>query len=843
MLTIAKLGHGRIDYYLDTVAKGIEDYYAGAGEAPGRWRGSASEALGLTGDVEADTLRAVLGGQLPGHEAPLPGGGRRRTPGWDLTFSAPKSVSVLHGLAEADIAGQVVAAHEAAVDEGLAYLERWALASRRRQDGEIAVEPGKGMIVAGFRHPTSRAGDPQLHTHALMANAVQRADGTWGAIDSRIIYRQARTAGFVYQAVLRSQLSERLGVRWAPVDRRGIAELEDVPARARTLFSKRRRQIEAALDDRGASGRNAAQIAALRTRAAKGDTASSDVLRTRWRREALEVGVSGATIARVVGALPHTALREHVSMRQRRHVNDQLLGPSGLTSQRTSYQRGEISRAWCQELDPYAVGITAATIDSLVQTTISDRRNVLLGSDDAIRGLDRRRWSARELLDVEAHVLELVEAGRGAQVGAVPPHAIDAALRRHESLSDEQGRMIEALTGNGHRVDAVVGIAGSGKTYALAVAHQLWADAGYEVIGTALSKQAANRLQADSGIRSGTLDSLLLHLDRPDALLTPKTVVVVDEAGMVPTRKLAELLGHCGAGVKVVLVGDHRQLPEIDAGGMLRSIAERYDPATLRENRRQRLAEEREALSHVRSGDINTGLDWYVRAGRVATFDDAASARQAMVDAWWKDRHTNASQLMMAERHIDVDRLNELARQRRAHAGELDLARGIAVGNRHFAVGDLVLFERNDRRMGVANGQRGIVRAVDKTRGGLTVQIDTEAIVDVEPDYLAQGHVSWGYAATVHKNQGATCDHAYLLASDRTYRELGYVALSRGRQSNRIWTVTDREPAPTDNVAHGAEREPNSDPLADLRQAMRRSAAHQLATDQLAALEPVGVDL
>ena len=842
MLTIAKLGRDGPDYYLSTVAKGIEDYYAGAGEVPGRWRGAGAAALGLGGEVDADVLRAVLDGRLPGHDTALPGGGGRRTPGWDLLFSAPKSVSVVFGLAEPDVARQVAAAHEAAVDEGLAYLERWALGSRRRDDGAVATEAGRGAIVAGFRHRTSREGDPQLHTHALLANAVQRGDGTWGAVDSRIVYRQARSAGFVYQAVLRSQLIERLGVRWEPVDQRGIAELADVPTRVRTVFSKRRGQIVAALEQRGLSSPRAADIAAVRTRRAKGGVEASDVLRARWRAEAADVGVAGDDIEAAVGALPAVECRQQVSAGQRRHVNDELLGPGGLTAQRTGYQRGEIARAWCQAIDPHTVGITAAVIDGLVQTTIDDRRNVLLGADDPVRGLDRRRWSSQDLLDVEARVLHRVGAGRHAGLGVVAGSALRAALDRHHTLSDEQRLMIETVTRHGHRVDVVVGVAGSGKTHALAVAHQLWTDAGHRVIGAAVAKRAANQLQAGAGIDSGTLDSLLMHLAQPEARLAPNTVLVVDEAGMVPTRKLAELLAHCDGGVKVVLVGDHRQLPEIDAGGVLRGLHDRHHGVTLQDNRRQHDLDERAALAELRHGDVDTGLDWYVAAGRVVTNGDASSARRAMVDAWWADRRDGVSQLMMAERRVDVDRLNQLARRRRADAGDLDLSRAVAAGGRDFCVGDDVRFERNDRRLGVANAQAGVVTALDPTAGTVTVDVDGRSVT-VDADYLDAGHLNWGYAATVHKNQGATCDHAYLLASDRSYRELGYVALSRGRVSNRIWIVTDLDPSPTDEIAHGAEPAVDTDSLTDLRRAMRRSDAHHLASDTADELEPAGVDL
>jgi ATP-dependent exoDNAse (exonuclease V) alpha subunit len=246
----------------------------------------------------------------------------------------------------------------------------------------------------------------------------------------------------------------------------------------------------------------------------------------------------------------------------------------------------------------------------------------------------------------------------------------------------------------------------------------------------------------------------------------------------------------------------------------------------------------------VRDGDVDAGLDWYIASGRVASFDDAATARVAMIETWWADiRDTAGRRLLMAERRVDVERLNQLARQRRADAGELDLDHVVNLGGRDFAVGDAVIFERNHRLMGVANAQRGTITALDRAAGRVTVDVGDGRLLDVENEYLAAGHLNWGYAATVHKNQGATCDAAYLLASDRTYRELGYVALSRGRVSNRIWTVSDHDPEPTENPAHGAETPPEPDPLVDLRRAMQRSAAQELATDQADELEPVGVDL
>ena len=314
---------------------------------------------------------------------------------------------MLFGLADPDVSRQVIAAHERAVDESLRYLERWALAHAAAETATSRWTRDEGMIVAAFRHRTSRAGDPQLHTHALMANAVERSDGSWGAIDSRPVYRQARSAGFVYQAVLRSQLTERLGVRWSPSTGGASPSSSTFPSTSGRCFrsdaSRSKLRSTPVARRRGA----AAQVAALRTRVSKHEVASTDVLRARWRDEAADIGLSG--VDDVVGAVGDADVRERVSVRDRRVINSELLGPLGLTEQRTSYQRGHISQAWCQAIDPHTVGVTAASIEELVETTIGDRRNVLLGDDDPANGLDRRRWSTQDLLDVEAHILDLVD--------------------------------------------------------------------------------------------------------------------------------------------------------------------------------------------------------------------------------------------------------------------------------------------------------------------------------------------------------------------------------------------------------------------------------------------------
>lgn len=190
-MQIGRLGGGRAEYYLSQVVDGVEDYYTERGEAPGVWLGAGTGAVGLDGRVEGDDLRAVLSGHSPGGLTIARGS--RKTPGFDVTFRAPNSVSLLYALAEPAVRTEVQAGHDAAVRETVAYLERVACLTRRGPQGRETIR-GHGFVAAGCRHRTSRAGDPQLHTHVLIANAVLGIDGRWSALDARHLYRQSGTA-------------------------------------------------------------------------------------------------------------------------------------------------------------------------------------------------------------------------------------------------------------------------------------------------------------------------------------------------------------------------------------------------------------------------------------------------------------------------------------------------------------------------------------------------------------------------------------------------------------------------------------------------------------------------
>lgn len=833
MLSIGKLGFGQEGYYLDTVATGVEDYYLGRGEAPGRWLGAGAGELGLDGRVDADVLREVLGGRDPSSGDPLSRGRARRVPGFDLTFCAPKSVSVLWGLADPEIGRGVRAAHEVSVDAALAYLEREACWSRRGTNGIVAVR-GEGFVGAGFRHRTSRAGDPHLHTHVLVANGTRSSDGRWGALDARHLYLHAKTAGHLYRAQLRHELTARLGVAWSPIVN-GLADIDGIPDPVLTVFSTRRREIEAKMATRGVTSPRAAQYAVLDTRQAKPGAVEPSALRTRWTEQAAETGWDSEQLGAVVGqAWPVDLSGERID-----ELRDRLLGPDGLTRQASSFDRRAVLQAWCDQL-PAGADIT--TIDQLADRTLTDPRVVPLApADHGQVGTMRHqttgmridtpstgsRFSTEELLELETRLVERAVSHPDAGLGVAGEDDVLGALAARPSLSDEQVELVVALTTTGRPVDVVIAAAGTGKTFSLDAARDAWRRSGHHVIGTALAARAAAELEATAGIPSHTIASLLIELDHPEhGNLRPRTVLIVDEAGMVGTRQLARILDHAAAAhTKVVLVGDPRQLPEIDAGGLLRGLGRRIPPLHLTQNRRQHEAWERHALAQLREGKTDEAISSYDAHGRIHTHDTAPGARDAMSADWWAGTLAGDQVLMLATRWSDVDDLNARARTHLHDAGRLT-GPTLTLEDRPYQAGDRVMALRNDRRLHVRNGTRARITEIDTEHRHMTVRTDAGAVITLPARYLDAGHVRHAYATTVHKAQGQTVDRTFVLGSDLLYQEAGYVALSRGRTENRIYLV-GREPR---EEAHTPEPAP-PESLDALTQSLGVSHAQHLALD------------
>ena len=632
MLSIGKLAGGPTAgrYYIDQVSRGAEDYYAGEGEAPGQWVGSGAGSLGLSGDVGEEQITRLLDARNPSSGEPL-----RRQPasgavaGFDLTFRAPKSVSVLFGIADQDVVVELRSAHAAAVDQALGYLEREACRARRGRGGAVLVQ-GRGFVAAAFEHRSSRAGDPLLHTHVVVANATQGPDGRWTALDGRALYRHAKTAGYLYQAALRTEVTDRLGLTWRPAVN-GAADLVAVPRAVVEHFSQRRAEILEHMVRRGEHSARAAQIATLETRRAKRHDVPLGRLREEWRSRAAEHGLTRRRLERVL----RQPQRSRTGASDLKRLARELEGPSGLTRERSTFTRRDVLRAFAEAARE---GATVSQIEAGADAFLA--RAAIVELEPAA---GERRFSTRELLGLEASVIDQAERRRRTATAIAAPSALDAALAVRASLSEEQRELVAALTRRGRGIEVIRAPAGAGKTFALDAAREAWQRSGVPILGCALSARAACELRDQAGVDATTIARLTYGFDRGVGLARG-SVLLVDEAGMVGTRDLARLADATeAADGKLVLVGDERQLPEIEAGGLFAALVDRLGALELREVRRQREPWDRDALAALRDGDVERFARDYQAHGRVIAAPSADHARERLVEDWLaaqRDRRT-----------------------------------------------------------------------------------------------------------------------------------------------------------------------------------------------------------
>jgi conjugative relaxase-like TrwC/TraI family protein len=821
-----------VAYYVDEVSRDRHDYYAGHDEAPGVWHGAFAEHFGLPGHVAAEDFRAVLEGRDPTTGEPLKARANRRVAAWDVTFSPPKSISALWALAPDDARGQVRDAQTAAVDAAIGSLTAHACVARLGRDGVDRQDGSQlGFLRAEFTHRCSREGDPQLHSHSILVNILEAPDGRRAALDGGMLFQHAKAADGIYQAALRAELTQRLGVGWERRDEQW--EVAGIPPGLCREWSKRRSQITAALAARGldpdtASGR-AAQTAALATRHAKVQIGDGRSLHDRFAREAI---VAGHDPGYILQAALHAGVQQgppHGSRVTR--LLDAMTGPDGVTKQASSFSRRDaiIDLAGRSAIHGAGADNAAARVEILVNRLLRDDRVVpvlapaarttseLLRVRDAtgriIRTVDQpeRRYTTVDLLAAETELLGRATRRQNAGVARIPRRIVDQVLAAHPGLDSDQESMVRTLASSGAGVDVVVGKAGTGKSTALGAYRAAMDAAGIRVVGVAPSATAAHQLAMSAGITdTATVDRLLTELRHGRRALPHGVVVVLDEAAMCPTRtRLALQRAVDAVDGKVVDVGDHRQIPSVDVGGGHYALAQRLGATVLGHNHRFRDPVYRDAAELLRDRQPAAAVGVLRAQGAVSDhYTQPVDAWAEMVDDWLTHRDNGHSVLMLATERATVGELNRLAR---AHL----IARG-AITRRSrtyrvpddrrtitLAVGDEVILRRNQRltqpdgtTVAVRNGMTGRVTAT--RRRHVTVELDAAhhppggpKSVTLPAGYVG-AHVDYGYARTVDTAQGATVDHSLFAPSASATAERAYVALSRGRLTNRIYTTRDR---------------------------------------------------
>lgn len=792
---MAMMGVDSVGYHEQTVAGRSDDpviaaaaYYASRGETPMTWGGQGCGLLGLDGEVDLGDYRAIFGADGAHH----PRTGARlvgcRRPGLELVVSPHKSVAELGVIGRAE---HMHAICDAERDVTLDYLDRVVSEIGGRRGRAQVATPTGGLIWATSRHATTRAGDPQVHDHVLIANAVLMGDshGGWKALDTAFVrdHLHAATAvGRLAAAAKAVELGYGIVADRGPSGRLGGWAITGIPVEVCEAHSKRAAQIDAAV---GPAGSYAARsVAARATRDRKADQPLQDLM-FRWQSELTALGYPPAALEEAVDAAGAAYWPPTLDLDE---LAAELLAPGGRLASEKTFTRGDVIVA----VAPHLHGLPMEYLDHAVEAVLAHTEAVRL---PAVPGAREPAWAARCVLTDEERIAELAEAlaGRkGAEVDwSAACDAIEALQARLGApLSSTQRRVAMGLMTGGNSLDVIVGIAGSGKTTTLSAVRAGYETAGYTVLGTATSGQAAKTLGEGAGMESRTIASLTWRLEHGTLALTDRHVIICDESGMTTDVDLSRLLGAVErAAAKMIVVGDDRQLDAVGPGGALTALIARHPDRvwTLTDNLRQTLPAECAALGELRDGNVAAAIGWYAQAGRIHAVPNQRHAVGAMVKAWAADIAAGQETLMLAYRRDNVEALNLTARRLWETAGLLSGPELTAPGGRRYRTGDRIITLAPGPQGAWVTSQAAQVTTVDPHTQQLTAVTPDGQRLRMGPDDIAAERLGYGYAITAHRSQGSTVDVAHVL-DDGGGRELAYVAMSRARTASHVYvTATD----------------------------------------------------
>ncbi|WP_417555631.1 MobF family relaxase [Microbacterium sp.] len=780
-------------------------------------------------------------------------GTRRAVAGYDFTFSIPKSASVLWAVADAGTQALIGQAHHAAVAEVVAYMEREVAATRTGatgRNGAVAQVDVHGLITTGYDHYDSRAGDPHLHTHVVISNKVQTVlDGKWRSLDGRPMHAATVALSELHEAVFADHLTRMFGVEWEARDmgrdRNPAWAIMGVPEELVAEFSTRSQHIDVETDRLieqyvTEHGRRPAPAtimklraqATLTTRPEKAVRSLAD-LTADWRHRAGHVLGSDATSwAREVAANEEALLlrADDVPFDVIASLGQSVVETVG--EKRSTWQRWNLTAEAARQTMRYRFASTEdreAVVGLVVDAAEAASLRLTppeLASSPAVfqrpdgtsvfRPKHSTVFSSEPLLAAEDRLLERarITTGPTVQLATIERIAVRPDRKGH-TLGDDQAGALAKIAVSGRVVDVLVGAAGAGKTTAMSALRQAWEHehGPGSVVGLAPSAVAAQVLADDLGIETENTAKWWEVHERTGQTFHQGQLVIVDEASLAGTLSLDRITNLAAeAGAKVLLVGDCAQLQSPTASGAFSLLVhDRDDAPELVDIHRFTNQWEKIASLGLRHGRTEV-IDTYMEHGRVT-----GGGTEAMIDAayaaWRADRLAERASVLVADSNESVLALNQRARTDLILDGTVNALREVELHDgTGAAAGDSVITRRNDRRLRagrswVRNGDRWTVTEV-RDDGSLTLRRATRrwgGFVTLPADYVAE-HLDLGYAVTSYRAQGITVDTSHVLVDPSMTRENLYVALTRGRDSNRAYVAIDKPddshegPHPGDNI-------------------------------------------
>lgn len=708
--------------------------------------------------------------------------------------------------------------------EAFGGLERWIGYGVASEDGTLHRIATGGLLGWSVEHQSARPvddtpGDPHLHIHLVLVNMARCEDGKWRAIANggMDLHRHARAFDALFKARVRALARERFGVGYARSERTGAWEVVGIPESLRDHYSRRSAQVDA-IAGADASREDKLRVSA-ETRYAKHDAGLID-LRQLWRERAEELGYGVDELIAAAAPGPPgpdgplaVAGPDGPRTPPPEEIAAEVFDPtSGLTAFDKEFSHAQllarVAHACPQGLDADALeGLADQVLAVKGYARALPPRGSQLMTHTA-------RYTTRDILEAEQEIVTQARARFAESSAALTREQTAAAISVFEvaagfELSGEQRRVVQRLLSAGHGVDAVIGVAGAGKTSLMEACRIGWDATGLTYAGASLSAVAAQNLYEGSGIPSRTVAAWLQRIQGGPGL-AGIDVLVLDEAVMTDDRAMARLLTEAArTHTKIIAVGDPQQLQAIGPGGGFAEVHRLVGGETLTVNWRQKDAVERDALEIWRTGARERALDLLAERGRVHATDTADDARRGILTTWnqaraqYRDPFDMLDNLVvLAARNHDADLLNAGAQALRRGAGELGRTHRYALPGGSYltlAVGDMVRVRANDYRSrrgagpDVLNGFRAVITDMDAEH---RVQItwrrksgDGEASTGqawLNPEQITSGALSLGYAMTIAASQGLTTDTALVYGHGANAYAL-YPGITRARTANHLW--------------------------------------------------------
>lgn len=743
--------------------------------------GSMANELSIKAKMQIKDLENIFNGfNKDGNPLIKNAGDKNHIKGWDLTFSAPKPVSIVWARASCDLQVSIREAHHFAVTESIKFLEEKAAYTRVKKGGKYR-EKTQGFAAIVFEHYRSRADEMQLHSHVLIPNLTRRNNTNWSTIDSRVLFSWIKAATQIYRSQLAMSL-RKVGFKVERVEETDCFTLSGVPLDVCKSFSSRSKEIRSKTEKLGLEtvGANTRNKVAIYSRLPKTKINLPSLL-YRWKSQMSNLGYEEKALIQSL-SVDQTLLTEPLPILQ-------LI--KKLTLTKAVIHEQQIYESVATEAQFFHVEL----IDIFITVDEILKHKKLLKSQELLTG--KEIYTTRFMLNLENELVNLAIEMRKKHY-QLKPYLIKAAILKQEiaqgfALSNEQKIAIKEVCRTG--LDILQGRAGAGKSTSMRAIRIAYESANYKVVGTTIAKKAAIQLEKETGIESFTLAQLLINMKRNIKRFN-KTVIVVDEAGLIPSTELLELLNNLkDSRSKLVLVGETEQLSAITHTSCLAYLSKMFGFGELHTIYRQKEEWSRELVTSLRMGNSHKAVITLEAKELLHFANSQEDVYECLIKHWesYIDANPNKDWAILANSWKDIKPLNELIREKlqlRAHVGSDIIEVDCVVSEKYFtlsfAINDRVRFTKNHYGKGFINGETGTITAIEKVGNDVafTIQKDCGTVVTfLKSEYQDANdalNLVHAYAMTIYSCQGATIDgDTFILYDVYMGRAASYVASSR----------------------------------------------------------------